>query len=67
MCGIAGIVDYEQWHESMKPDFLQAMQETLLRRGPDQKGIWQADFVSLIHAWLIPLLNQRSIRRESCS
>ena len=69
MCGIAGIVDYEQWHESMKPDFLQAMQETLLRRGPDQKGIWQADFVSLIHARLsiIDLDNgKQPMQRENC-
>ena len=50
-------------------DFLQAMQETLLRRGPDQKGIWQADFVSLIHARLsiIDLDNgQQPMQRENC-
>lgn len=53
----------------MKPDFLQAMQETLLRRGPDQKGIWQADFVSLIHARLsiIDLDNgKQPMQRENC-
>ena len=45
------------------------MQETLLRRGPDQKGIWQADFVSLIHARLsiIDLDNgKQPMQRENC-
>lgn len=52
MCGIAGIVDYENERQTMSWDILKAMQDTMRRRGPDQNGIWHDRFVSLVHARL---------------
>ena len=52
MCGIAGIIDYEHPAQTMCAPYVQAMQETLRRRGPDQKGIWKESFVTLIHSRL---------------
>ena len=52
MCGIAGIVDYENERQTMSWDILKAMQDTMRRRGPDQNGIWHDRFISLVHARL---------------
>ena len=52
MCGIAGIVDYEKERQTMGWESLKAMQDTMRRRGPDQKGIWRSRFVALVHARL---------------
>ncbi len=69
MCGIAGIVDYEHPTRSMRPPYVQAMQATLLRRGPDQKGVWESEYVTLIHARLSIIDLQRGMQpmqREQC-
>ena len=69
MCGIAGIVDYEHPQHSIYISDLQRMQDTMKRRGPDQKGIWQSDYVSLIHARLSIVdlaLGKQPMQRESC-
>ncbi|MDO5547268.1 MAG: asparagine synthase (glutamine-hydrolyzing) [Eubacteriales bacterium] len=47
MCGIAGMVG-----AACPYDTAQKMLATMQRRGPDQKGIWQKDDVTLIHARL---------------
>jgi asparagine synthase (glutamine-hydrolysing) len=51
MCGIAGIVDYEEGIEGVRP-YLGGVQETLGRRGPDQRGLYHAKEASLIHTRL---------------
>ena len=69
MCGIAGIVDYEHPQRSMCICDLQRMQDTMKRRGPDQKGIWQSDYVSLVHARLsiVDLARgKQPMQRENC-
>ena len=38
MCGIAGIVDYENERQTMSWDILKAMQDTMRRRGPIKTG-----------------------------
>ncbi|MDL2206818.1 asparagine synthase (glutamine-hydrolyzing) [Eubacteriales bacterium OttesenSCG-928-N13] len=51
MCGIAGVVD---WAEAprLAMNSLIAMQNTLTRRGPDQRGIYADDCAALVHARL---------------
>lgn len=44
MCGIAGLVGEIPSHT-----ILERMQQTMRRRGPDQKGIWQADDAAMLH------------------
>lgn len=60
MCGIAGIVGFEaDMREEMK--ICENMQKTLLRRGPDQRGIVLTENVALIHTRLavIDVVNGR--------
>lgn len=47
MCGIAGIIGAECSYETAIE-----ILATMRRRGPDQKGIWQKDDVTLLHARL---------------
>jgi asparagine synthase (glutamine-hydrolysing) len=52
MCGIAGEINLqESFGEERLPDWW-AMQETLLRRGPDQRGLFWDEHAALIHARL---------------
>ena len=69
MCGIAGIVDYEHPTLSMCAPYLQQMQETMKRRGPDQKGVWESDYAALVHARLSIVDLEKGIqpmKRENC-
>lgn len=69
MCGIAGIVDYEHPLLSMRDAYINAMQETMKRRGPDQKGVWESEYVTLIHARLSIVDLQRGrqpMQKEHC-
>ena len=45
MCGIAGVLAYDQRHDH---DVARRMSATLDRRGPDSEGIWRDDHVTLI-------------------
>lgn len=51
MCGIAGIISFK---EDVREEFAacQRMQEALLRRGPDQKGIVMMKNAALVHTRL---------------
>jgi asparagine synthase (glutamine-hydrolysing) len=51
MCGIAGAIDWQNKLES-KYNIFEDMQNTLLRRGPDQKGIYVDSPAALIHTRL---------------
>ena len=48
MCGIAGMFDGIGSIREQMPHFY-AMQDTLTRRGPDQKGLYIGDKIALIH------------------
>ncbi len=52
MCGICGIIDHAQPTQA-KENVLQAMNQTLACRGPDQSGLWQDEHCSLAHRRLI--------------
>lgn len=52
MCGIAGIVDYEQEGMKRRAAAVCAMQESMRHRGPDEQAHWQDDYVALVHARL---------------
>ena len=51
MCGIAGMVDFKESVEQYKKSFID-MQNTLSRRGPDQKGMFIDGAAALIHTRL---------------
>lgn len=51
MCGIAGIIDWKNELEAQRR-ILEVMQETLRRRGPDQKGVYICSPAALIHTRL---------------
>jgi len=51
MCGIAGMIDWKESLEKQTPVF-EAMQSTLRRRGPDQKGLYIDGPAALIHTRL---------------
>lgn len=51
MCGIAGIIDWEGTQKG-EPSILEAMQSTMRRRGPDQKGLYIDGPAALIHTRL---------------
>jgi asparagine synthase (glutamine-hydrolysing) len=46
MCGIAGIVDFQQ---PLSEPVLRAMERSLQHRGPDEGGIWAAGPAGLVH------------------
>lgn len=52
MCGIAGVIDWKNSLNNQKAIF-EIMQETLLRRGPDQRGMYIEKTTALIHTRLI--------------
>lgn len=59
MCGINGIVDFNQLEVSIEK--ITQMNQVLEHRGPDDEGIWQADHVVLGHRRLSILdLDKRS-------
>lgn len=51
MCGIAGVIDWEQ-DLNLARSSLATMQQTLSRRGPDQNGLYIQLQAALIHARL---------------
>lgn len=51
MCGIAGMITWKESLEKQTPVF-EAMQSTLRRRGPDQKGLYIDGPAALIHTRL---------------
>lgn len=51
MCGIAGMIDWKDSLEGQTSVF-EAMQDTLHRRGPDQKGLYIETHAALIHTRL---------------
>jgi asparagine synthase (glutamine-hydrolysing) len=51
MCGIAGVIDWKGSLPEQLPVF-EAMQKTLLRRGPDQQGQYVEGSAALIHTRL---------------
>ena len=54
MCGIAGWIDWRKdLTKAENRKVLEQMQETLKRRGPDEKGEWIDENVGLVHRRLI--------------
>ncbi len=51
MCGIAGVIDF-QGHLFSESQTFQNMQSTIIRRGPDQKGMLLTEHAALIHTRL---------------
>ena len=51
MCGIAGMISFTEEIRTQQPIFEQ-MQDTLVRRGPDQRGMFLAEHAALIHTRL---------------
>ncbi len=51
MCGIAGMIDFSQDIRQQQKTAEQ-MQNTIIRRGPDQKGIFLTEHAGLIHTRL---------------
>lgn len=51
MCGIAGVIDWKNQLE-LQENIFENMQKTLLRRGPDQRGIYIDSPAALIHTRL---------------
>ena len=51
MCGIAGVISFAEEIRTQQPIF-EKMQETLVRRGPDQKGMLLLEHTVLIHTRL---------------
>lgn len=51
MCGIAGIIDYGARLRDRR-SVLDAMLESLKRRGPDQSGIYEQPYAGLVHTRL---------------
>ncbi len=49
MCGICGIVDFMDRPEAPRQVLLRGMCDTLQHRGPDDKGIFNTDWVGLGH------------------
>ena len=52
MCGIAGIVDGENRLTYRNPQAVEAMMQTMKRRGPDQQHTYTDASVTLLHARL---------------
>jgi len=52
MCGIAGMIDWKNSLERQTTIF-EAMQMTLRKRGPDQKGLYIDSPAALIHSSLL--------------
>ena len=51
MCGIAGMIDYQEDLRKQKEN-AEKMQKAILRRGPDQKGIYLTEHAALVHTRL---------------
>lgn len=51
MCGIAGMIDYREDLRKQK-ETAEKMQKAILRRGPDQKGIYLTEHAALVHTRL---------------
>ena len=43
MCGIAGILAFENSNYRVKPELITSMRDTMIHRGPDGAGIWVAE------------------------
>ncbi len=52
MCGIAGYVNFEERLDRGQTEVYSAMQQSLERRGPDQRDMYFSDNAALIHARL---------------
>jgi asparagine synthase (glutamine-hydrolysing) len=52
MCGIGGWIDWERDLNREQP-VLEAMQQTLAKRGPDAAGMWVSPTAALVHRRLI--------------
>jgi len=52
MCGIAGLVDWEQDLTQAQP-LLEAMGRTLAARGPDAEGFWLSSHAAMAHRRLV--------------
>ncbi|MDR3206839.1 MAG: asparagine synthase (glutamine-hydrolyzing) [Oscillospiraceae bacterium] len=52
MCGIAGQIGWDAEHIANQRPVYEAMQKTLLRRGPDQRGLYLQGNAALIHTRL---------------
>ena len=53
MCGIAGQIDLEQTHNlASHREVYERMQRALVRRGPDQNGLWLTEDAALVHTRL---------------
>ncbi|PTM56934.1 asparagine synthase (glutamine-hydrolyzing) [Desmospora activa] len=52
MCGISGWLDWER-DLSLRRDWLEKMNQTLIPRGPDAEGIWLSPCTGLAHRRLI--------------
>ena len=51
MCGIAGMISFSEELRTQQRIF-ERMQDTLVRRGPDQKGLFLSEHAALIHTRL---------------
>lgn len=47
MCGIAGILNFNQ--QQVSPQILRSMGNAIAHRGPDDSGIWSNDSVGFAH------------------
>ena len=62
MCGIAGIVDGENRLTYRNPQAMEAMMQTMKRRGPDQQHTYTDASVTLLHARLSVMDIQHGIQ-----
>ena len=49
MCGIAGVLDYQQRGLTINPAHVDRMVDSLSHRGPNGRGVWRADGIALGH------------------
>ena len=49
MCGIAGVLDYQQRGLTINPVHVDRMVDSLAHRGPNGRGVWRADGIALGH------------------
>lgn len=52
MCGIAGQFNFNNKNMDIYKEVLEIMQQTMNRRGPDQKGIYMGENIGLVHSRL---------------
>ena len=66
MCGIAGWIEKDCMMTERR-ETLQAMSETLTRRGPDENGIYLNGDVALIHRRLVVIDRENGKQPMACA